>query len=150
MHSPGILESSHRFFVTTESPAAVYDFQCATTRLHPRTYVRRLRGSRCRTERSFFDEAAAALQLPWYFGHNWNALDECLADVCRDAEQAIVLFEEADLLLADTPAAFGTLVAILDRLATSQILTFKAVFQSPSGDFAHRLSALGVSPVAAG
>lgn len=41
------------------------------------TYVSYLRGMRCQTEMAYFYEVSASFQLPWYFGHNMNALDEC-------------------------------------------------------------------------
>ncbi len=34
-----------------------------------------------RTVEGMFDEMAAALQFPYYFGENWPAFDECLADM---------------------------------------------------------------------
>lgn len=43
--------------------------------------VRVLRGAKMATASALFDEVAAALQFPLYFGENWDALDECLADL---------------------------------------------------------------------
>lgn len=40
-----------------------------------------IRGQRCTTKESLFQEFAAALQFPYYFGHNWDAFDECIADL---------------------------------------------------------------------
>lgn len=40
-----------------------------------------LRGSKMQSMDGFYDELAAALQFPLYFGRNWNALDECLVDL---------------------------------------------------------------------
>jgi Barstar (barnase inhibitor) len=34
-----------------------------------------------RTVERLFDEMAAALQFPYYFGENWPAFAECLADM---------------------------------------------------------------------
>lgn len=43
--------------------------------------VRVLRGRKMRAMPALFDEAAAALQFPWYFGENADAFDECIADL---------------------------------------------------------------------
>jgi hypothetical protein len=34
-----------------------------------------------RSREGLFDEFAAALQLPWYFGENADAFDECIVDL---------------------------------------------------------------------
>ena len=46
-----------------------------------RIAVRVLRGRNMRSTEGFYNELAAALQFPLYFGKNWDALDECLADL---------------------------------------------------------------------
>lgn len=43
--------------------------------------IRMLRGQNMETMDGFYDELAAALQFPLYFGRNWNALRECLVDL---------------------------------------------------------------------
>lgn len=42
---------------------------------------RHLRGTRMGSPRQLFDEWAAVLQFPVYFGENWDAFDECLNDL---------------------------------------------------------------------
>lgn len=42
--------------------------------------VRTVRGAKMRTDGQLFDEFAAALQFPYYFGENWAAFTECLAE----------------------------------------------------------------------
>lgn len=78
-------------------------------------------GSHCRTSRSLFTEWAAALHFPDYFGRNWDAFRDCLADAVDAPDQespplAIVLREAGDLL-ADEYAALAVLLAILDECA---------------------------------
>ena len=40
-----------------------------------------LDGRRCRRDKQFFDAIAETLQFPEYFGHNWDAFDECFRDL---------------------------------------------------------------------
>jgi len=46
-----------------------------------RSVVRIIRGQRCSTRKLLFQEWAAALQFPYYFGENWDAFEECMADL---------------------------------------------------------------------
>lgn len=43
--------------------------------------ARILRGKRCASVASLFQEWAAALQFPYYFGENWDAFEECINDL---------------------------------------------------------------------
>jgi hypothetical protein len=43
--------------------------------------TRVMRGHKGTTAADLFDEFAAALQFPCYFGENWDAFDECLTDL---------------------------------------------------------------------
>lgn len=52
--------------------------QLSTT---PGLIARLIRGKRCTTVSALMQEWAAALQFPYYFGHNWDAMNECLADL---------------------------------------------------------------------
>jgi hypothetical protein len=45
------------------------------------TAYRMIRGQKAKTAAELFDEFAAALQFPCYFGENWDAFDECLTDL---------------------------------------------------------------------
>jgi RNAse (barnase) inhibitor barstar len=60
-----------------------------------------LEGSRIQSDASFFQEAARALAFPEYFGHNWDAFNDCLGDVVfGPAERIAVLWRDADQSLA--------------------------------------------------
>jgi RNAse (barnase) inhibitor barstar len=76
--------------------------------------ARLVRGRKSTTAAHFFDEIAAALQFPHYFGENWDALHDCLADLSWLGSQAVVLcFADADQLLAKAPADLKKLAEVL-------------------------------------
>lgn len=80
--------------------------------------ARIVRGRKSMTEADFYDEVAAALQFPGYFGENWDALSDCLRDWNWFPAQAAIAIciTEADILLSSTPAkAAVTLAKILTR-----------------------------------
>jgi RNAse (barnase) inhibitor barstar len=80
--------------------------------------ARLIRGRKSATAASFFDEVAAALQFPHYFGENWNALNDCLTDLSWLPAQALVLcIADADQLLAKTPADLKWLIDVLQSAA---------------------------------
>ena len=59
-----------------------------------------LRGSNMQSMDRFYDELAAALQFPLYFGRNWNALDECLVDLeWLPSDAYLLVFADASSLL---------------------------------------------------
>jgi hypothetical protein len=74
---------------------------------------------------------AAALEFPGWFGHNWDALEDCLADLSwREAPGHVLLFDDA------TPGdQLGVLVDILESAAQSWAgrgKPFFAVFVDPA------------------
>jgi len=81
----------------------------------PRSFVLKvMRGGKCRKTAGLFAEMAAALALPDYFGHNWDALEECLADLeWLPAKGYVLLFTNADQILADDDGEFVTLLEVL-------------------------------------
>ena len=73
-----------------------------------------IKGRHCKTPANLFAEFARALEFPDYFGHNWDALEECLADLeWLPAKGYIVLITEAGHVLPDDEEEFETFLEIL-------------------------------------
>ncbi|MER5355033.1 barstar family protein [Kitasatospora sp. NPDC002551] len=91
--------------------------------------LRLVRGDRCRTRAALFAQWAESLAFPGYFGHNWDAFEECLHDVlhppgAETTTRLLVLVTAADALLADEPPDQLTLLlAILDTAAATTLST---------------------------
>jgi hypothetical protein len=85
----------------------------------PVTVARVVRGRKCQTSPALFDEFAAAWQFPPYFGENWDALDECLADLEWLRASAYVLFVADALQLLDdeSPHLFRLFVELVADIA---------------------------------
>ncbi|MGW3654018.1 barstar family protein [Streptomyces sp. NPDC000878] len=81
-----------------------------------------VRGSRCRTTLDLFAEWAEALGFPDYFGHNWDAFEECLFTV----SPLTVVVRDADQLLVDEdPRQLATLLAIVDTVSKEAGFTLR-------------------------
>jgi RNAse (barnase) inhibitor barstar len=77
--------------------------------------MRTIQGKKCRTPSGLFGEFAQALALPDYFGHNWDALEECLADLeWLPAKGYILLITDAQAVLPEADEEYETLLEILD------------------------------------
>jgi RNAse (barnase) inhibitor barstar len=69
-----------------------------------------------RDEASLFSALDRGLALPDYFGGNWDALDECVAEVfAQEGPPLAVVFRDVHVLLGADVQAFVMLVALLDR-----------------------------------
>ncbi len=76
--------------------------------------VRIVRGQRCQTKERLFQELAAALQFPHYFGDNWDAVEECLGDLgWLDRPRLTLVVSNADQVLQHHDADLATFVNIL-------------------------------------
>lgn len=77
--------------------------------------VRVVRGNKMRNLDDLYDEFAAALQFPDYFGENWAAFDECLADLDWLPAAGYVLFvsNAIEVLSEEPEKQFATFVSIL-------------------------------------
>jgi RNAse (barnase) inhibitor barstar len=73
-----------------------------------------VKGCHCKTPANLFAEFARALGFPDYFGHNWDALEECLADLeWLPAKGYILLITDAAHLLPDDEEEYETFLEVL-------------------------------------
>ena len=96
----------------------------------PGRLVRILEGPALPDRDTLFEELARSLSFPGYFGRNWDALDECLADLAwLDIEEVLLIFRHAEDLLGAAP---GERAILLQILAGTQAVA--TVFQGePAG-----------------
>lgn len=84
--------------------------------------IRAIRGRKARTVPALFDEFAAALQFPYYFGENWSAFDECIADLDwlpAQAGIAVLIYEAGQVLADDTQEDLAVLVKVFAQAAAT-------------------------------
>jgi hypothetical protein len=81
----------------------------------PRGFVlKSIKGAKCKTPASLFTEFARVLELPEYFGHNWDALEECLADLeWMPAKGYVLLLTDAEQILPEDEEDYATLLEVL-------------------------------------
>jgi len=73
-----------------------------------------IKGRHCKTPANLFAEFAQALKFPDYFGHNWDALEECLADLeWLPAKGYILLVTNAEGVLPEDEEEYETFLEIL-------------------------------------
>ena len=88
----------------------------AESLVHPPTgfVLKAIKGRQCKTPANLFAEFARALKFPDYFGHNWDALEECLVDLeWLPARGYILLITDAAHVLPDDTAAYETFLEVL-------------------------------------
>jgi len=73
-----------------------------------------IKGPKCQTIAGLLTECARALDFPDYFGHNWDALEECLADLeWLPAKGYVLLITDAGGVLPDDDEEYETFLEIL-------------------------------------
>ena len=76
--------------------------------------LRVVRGSKGRQTSGLFSELASAMEFPDYFGHNWDALEECLTDLeWLPGKGYVLLITAAEQILADDDEDFATFLEVL-------------------------------------
>jgi hypothetical protein len=76
--------------------------------------------SGCTEKRDLLARLAKALAFPAWFGHNWDALADCVTDLgWRPAEGYVLILEHGAELRESQPEVFDTTLAILDDAAVA-------------------------------
>jgi len=71
-------------------------------------------GKNIARKEQLLNHVATALHFPKDFGHNWDALEECLTDMeWEDASGYVIYYEHIEALQDAHPDQFDTLVEIL-------------------------------------
>jgi RNAse (barnase) inhibitor barstar len=79
--------------------------------------VRRIDLGTAREKDAMLQAIARALEFPDWFGHNWDGLSDCLADLGWLGESTgyVLLFEQAQGLRLASQDDYDTLIEILDE-----------------------------------
>lgn len=104
-------------------------------------------GTRCRTTIDLFAEWDSVLGFPTWFGHNWNAFEDCLRSVTEADESGpvtIVLRNAALLLEDEDPGQLGILLDILGSNDFGLLLLDDSA--DDLGRLARRMTAAGFTP----
>jgi Barstar (barnase inhibitor) len=83
--------------------------------------VASLRGAKMRKREGVFQQFSTLLQFPDYFGENWNAFKDCVADLDWLRTKGVLLvISQSELLLADgDPDELSVFVDILRHAANA-------------------------------
>jgi hypothetical protein len=80
-------------------------FDCSVFRAHGKTIE---------NKRDFLAATATSLNFPEYFGHNWDAFEECISDPDLTPNQTlIVIFDDMTAFVKNEPDQFKTALDIL-------------------------------------
>ena len=81
--------------------------------------MHRINLSKVTDKDGFLDAIGKALDFPDWYGHNWDALADCLRDLAwLPADGHVLLFEHAEAMQHGAGPDFDTLLGILDDAAT--------------------------------
>lgn len=87
--------------------------------LVPGLTVRTLDAQRMRSTSTLFVEFAAQLDFPDYFGSNWDAFEECLADLSwlSPRPDTIVIGHASELLAEESPGELAIFLRLIEKVA---------------------------------
>ncbi|MCK6375628.1 MAG: barstar family protein [Zoogloea sp.] len=82
--------------------------------------IHRIDLSRVTTKEAFLTAVGEALAFPDWYGHNWDALADCLTDLSwMAADGYVIVLDHADTFAAACPTDFATALSIFQDAADS-------------------------------
>jgi hypothetical protein len=119
--------------------STLYDYAWKVGLDNPQKAVRFVRGNKMRSVDALFDEVSAACQFRYYFGCNWAAFKECLADLswlnCLDF---LLIITRVDEVLADDRldlSAFGRALSAAAKEHSNQTMIAKELRNTSTRSF---------------
>ena len=94
------------------------DFDCKSLQDQLSEFVLKvIDGSKCKSRSGLFSELTHIFEFPSYFGHNWDALDECVTDLeWMPGRGYILLIKNADQLLSeDANESYAIFIDIMKK-----------------------------------
>lgn len=89
----------------------------------------------CADKAAFLQRTARALEFPAWFGGNWDAFYDCLADLgWRPGAGHVLVFEHADAMRRNAPEALDTAISVLRDAAEAwraRDVTFRVFVDGP-------------------
>ena len=90
------------FYIAQMDDSAFQTLQYQLTDRYKTWIIKRIRGQKSTAVPDFFNESAAALQFPYYFGEHWNAFNECITDLdWLEGDAYLLMISHASDLLRD-------------------------------------------------
>lgn len=133
------------YFVGTDDLARM-----ARDAVRQELHVCRIDLAGCHDKGDLLHRLATSLQLPASFGHNWDALADCLRDLdWLPGWGHVLLFEHVDELRQAAPADYDILLGILDDAATfggNHDMPWFAFLAMPDAAFDDEQQAIGRGP----
>jgi hypothetical protein len=117
MNRAGILKPTHPWLAkfTSDYDGANRLIWSLRTEKSTDVFVASVRGRKMKQRQGVFDQFAASLQFPHYFGENWNAFSDCVRDLdwLRASAFVVVVLDAEDTLVEGDPDEFHLLLKIL-------------------------------------
>ena len=80
--------------------------------------IHRVDLARVTTKAAFLEAVGQALRFPDWYGHNWDALADCLTDLSwMAADGYVIVLDHADTFAAASPTDFATALSIFQDAA---------------------------------